>query len=65
MDRRTRSNPMRDRRTQPDMAPPERVSTGTTGLDEILEGGVLARRRYLLERRRWHGCLCRRERHAR
>lgn len=29
-------------------AAPERVSTGTTGLDEILDGGLLARRRYLV-----------------
>ncbi len=48
MDRRTRTNAMRERRVQSTITPPQRVSTGTTGLDEILEGGLLARRCYLV-----------------
>jgi|AntRauTorcE11898_2_1112593.scaffolds.fasta_scaffold00827_5 circadian clock protein KaiC len=48
MERRSRLNAMRDRGTVSGISRPERVSTGITGLDEILDSGFLARRRYLV-----------------
>jgi circadian clock protein KaiC len=41
-------NTMRDQQTVSSVSRPERVSTGISDLDEILDGGLLARRRYLV-----------------
>lgn len=48
MDGESQPNAPGGRGGNPAITPPERVSTGTAGLDEILSGGLLARRRYLV-----------------